>query len=141
MPIEATDTDLLWKQYALQVDLYKFYLDLAVKVNVFYYAITGSILACYFKGTTDSVTRHGLLLPIAFSIGLGTLFSYGASQLLVVREEVFSIRDDLGLETAPEMMVLIVFLKVIGLVLLLSGLALTWFYVGAASWLASQPAA
>jgi len=33
------ERDLLWKQYALNVDLYKFYLELVVKVNAFYYAI------------------------------------------------------------------------------------------------------
>ena len=37
--------DLLWKQYELHVGLYKHYLELALKFNVFYYAATGAILS------------------------------------------------------------------------------------------------
>jgi hypothetical protein len=39
--------ELLWRQYALSVDLYKFYMDLVVKFNVFYYAVTGAILSFF----------------------------------------------------------------------------------------------
>ena len=42
-----SDPEMLWRQYSLHVDLYKFYLDLAIKINVFYYAVTGAILAYY----------------------------------------------------------------------------------------------
>lgn len=45
----SPNDEILWKQYALHVDLYKFYLDLGVKVNAFYYAVTGSILTYYFQ--------------------------------------------------------------------------------------------
>jgi hypothetical protein len=123
---DAAAGELLWKQYALHVDLYKFYLELSVKVNVFYYAITGSILAYYFQHASDGVARYGLFLPIAFSLAIGGVFFYGASQLKVVRQELFAIRDKLGLETAPEMMVLIVFLYAFGVILLCTGAGLVW---------------
>ena len=49
--------DLLWKQFALNVDVYKFYLDLVIKINVFHYAITGAIISYYFQHKTDGVAR------------------------------------------------------------------------------------
>lgn len=119
--------EVLWKQYALHVDLYKFYLDLGVKVNAFYYAVTGSILTYYFQNASNGVARYALLLPIAFSLALAGVFFYGASQLGIVRAELFRIRKKLGLETAPEMMVLIIFLRVFGAILFGTGFALAWF--------------
>jgi len=123
----SPNDEILWKQYALHVDLYKFYLDLGVKVNAFYYAVTGSILTYYFQNASNGVARYALLLPIAFSITLAGVFFYGASQLGVVRTELFRIREKLGLETAPEMMVLIIFLRVFGGILFGTGLVLGWF--------------
>lgn len=125
----SPDPEILWKQYALHVDLYKFYLDISVKVNAFYYAVTGSILAYHFQNASNHFARLALLLPIAFSFAIGMVFLYGASQLGVVRRELFSIRDRLGLDTAPEMMVLIVFLSVFGFIALGTGGALLWFIV------------
>lgn len=119
--------ELLWKQYALHVDLYKFYLDLTIKVNVFYYAVTGAILSYYFKGASDGVARYALVLPIVMSFGLGGIFLYGSTLLTVVRTEVFDIRDKLGLETAPEFMLLTVVLGVMGLIMFLVGVALLWY--------------
>ncbi len=119
--------DLLWNQYALHVDLYKFYLDLAIKLNVFYYAVTGAILSYYFQGASDGVARYALVLPIVMSFGLGGIFWYGSTLLPVVRKEVFNIRDKLGLETAPEFRVLTVFLCLMGLIMFLVGVALLWY--------------
>jgi len=122
------ERDLLWKQYALNVDLYKFYLDLVVKVNAFYYAITGAILAYYFQHSTERLSRFAVLLPILFSLALSAIFIYGSFLLRVVRTELFKIRDALGLETAPEIMVLIVFLRVFSGILILTGIALVWLF-------------
>jgi len=127
----APDGELLWKQYALHVDLYKFYLDLVVKVNVFYYAVTGAILTYYFQHASDDITRFALLLPIVFSLTIGGIFFYGAKLLRVTREELFAIRDKLALETAPEIGVLAVFLRSFGTIMILTGLGLgVFFFIG-----------
>jgi hypothetical protein len=39
--------ELKWRQYALLVDLYKFYLELFLKFNIFFYAVTGAIMSVY----------------------------------------------------------------------------------------------
>lgn len=133
----APDRDLLWKQYALHVDLYKFYLDLAVKVYVFYYAITGSILTYYFQSSATGpassssmhdLSRFSLLLPIGFSIAIGGLFFYGAKLLRVIRKELFAIRDKLSFATAPEIVVLVAFLRTFGAIMILTGLSLGWLF-------------
>lgn len=131
--LDASEREILWRQYALHVDLYKFYLDLSVKINVFYYAVTGAIVAYYFQHRTDGVTRYALLLPIAFSFALGGLFFYGAGLLGVTRDELFSIRDRLGLGTAPELKVLAVFLRLFGAILLITGLGLLLYFLLMAS--------
>ena len=127
-PGHGLDREVLWKQYALHVDLYKFYLDLAIKVNVFYYAITGAILTYYFQHSTDGVARFALLLPIAFSLAIGGMFFYGATLLGVVRRELFAIRDALGLSVAPDIRVLTVFLYAFGTILIATGVTLGWFF-------------
>jgi hypothetical protein len=103
-------------------------LDISVKVNAFYYAVTGSILAYHFQNASNHLAKFALLLPIAFSFAIALVFLYGASQLRIVRQELFSIRDRLGLDTAPEMMVLILFLSVFGFIALGTGGSLAWFF-------------
>ena len=126
-PIALSDkqVDLLWKQFELNVDLYKFYLDMAIKINVFYYAITGGILSYYFQHSTNGIAKYALLLPVLFSLGLGGMFVYGSFLLNVVRRELFDIRDKLGLDTAPELMVLIVFLRITATIVLAVGIVLS----------------
>ena len=48
------DKDILWKQFSLYVDLYKFYMDITMKVNLFYYGITGAILSFLVIHVTTS---------------------------------------------------------------------------------------
>jgi hypothetical protein len=122
------DHETLWKQYALNVDLYKFYLDLVVKVNAYYYAVTGAILTYYFQHPSNTLSRYALLLPIAFSLAISMIFFYGGQLMGVVREELFAIRDQLELQSAPEMRVLVVFLRVFGAILLITGVALGVFF-------------
>jgi hypothetical protein len=48
-PSPAPSAEILWKQYELQVGLYKEYLNLLLRFNVFYYAATGAMLSYYFS--------------------------------------------------------------------------------------------
>jgi len=65
------DRELLWHQYQMNVDLYKGYLDLVVKINVFYYDITGAIVSFYFSNASEPLIKWSLLLPLLMSIALG----------------------------------------------------------------------
>jgi ABC-type antimicrobial peptide transport system permease subunit len=122
--------ETLLKQYQTHVDLYKHYLELSLKVNIFYYAVTGAILSFYFtKAHDNDITRYSLLLPFLMSVLFAIIFIYSSIIINVTRIEVFQIRDWLGLRTAPEFNVLKYFLRAsaalfilvaIGLIMLLT---------------------
>lgn len=105
-------SDMLWNQYELHVELYKQYLDLLLKFNAFYYAATGAILSYYFSKPELPWMRYSLLFPVLMSAGFATLFAYGACQSEATRLDIFKIRDELGLYSAPEYRVLKIFLFV-----------------------------
>lgn len=119
------DRELLWRQYQLNVDLYKGYLELVIKMNVFYYAVTGAILSFYFSNQND-LTKLSLVLPLLMSVALGTFFVIGAWLARVPREETFKIRDALGLIAAPEIGVLILLLWIFAVMMFGVGGGLVW---------------
>lgn len=127
MSKDRSEFENLWRQYTLLVDLYKFYWEIAIKINTFYYAVTGAIVAYYFQNTKNGFSWMGLLLPIFFSLAIGVISFYGATLLGIIRTDVFEIRNSLNLETAPEMQVLVVFLRVSGLIAIFTGIVLGFF--------------
>ena len=68
--------DVLLKQYELHMELYKQYLELVLKFNIFYYAVTGAVLSFYFTNNADvGAPRYLLLLfPMLMSLGFGVFF-------------------------------------------------------------------
>jgi hypothetical protein len=109
---DLSGSELLWRQYNLHVDLYKFYLDIALKMNVFFYLITGGILSFYLANSNERLLKYSFLLPIILSIAFGVVFIYGSILMSVIREDIFRIRDRLNLEAAPDVRVLSVILRV-----------------------------
>jgi len=124
---EPTQKEILWRQYKLHVDLYKFYLDIVIKLNVLFYGITGGIITYYFTNSDNELARFALLLPIIMSLALGVLFFYGATLMRVVRIDLFKLRDQLALETAPDLHVLIVGMNVFGIIFIIIAMTLLFF--------------
>jgi phage tail protein X len=124
MPDVQPDRETLWKQYALHVDLYKFYCDAVVKITVFYYAITGAIISFYFTRTEVGLAKWGLVLPSALSVGLAVLFVYGTRLLVITRNDVFAIRNQLGLKVAADFGVFGLLLYLFAGILFLTGASL-----------------
>jgi hypothetical protein len=110
------ERELLWRQYSQNVDLYKFYMELAIKFNAFYYAITGAIFSFYFANSAIPNIKYSLTLPLVMSVGFTAAFVYGAIIMRVLRDEVFAIRDSLKLIAAPDIGVLSIFLYIFSLV-------------------------
>jgi hypothetical protein len=76
--------DRLWKQYGVLTDLYKYYLDIAWKAAVWYYATTGVVLAYYFdnyNAEEDSPLPFLLLFVGIMSLGFAYLAWRGARNL------------------------------------------------------------
>ncbi len=123
------DKDTLWKQYSLYVDLYKFYMELTVKINLFYYGITGAILSFYFTHPTTPFVTLALGLPILMSVVLAAIFFYGASLMPILRHDLFDLRDKLGLSAAPDLGILTIVLRAFASLLLVVAVILTLFLV------------
>jgi hypothetical protein len=73
-----SDDNLLWRQYALFVDLYRYYIDLVWKVSIWFYTATGASLAYFFAHYNSG--NHGylpllLLFLGAMGIGVARIFS------------------------------------------------------------------
>jgi hypothetical protein len=115
---------LQWREYEVQIDLYKYYMDMCLKVNAFFYVIAGGILSFYFLNYTRPFVRYSLLLPILISFVLGGVFFYGASKwervVRMIREGV----NGLELVKAPDIQILYILLRVSGIIFFVVGIAM-----------------
>jgi len=120
--------ELLWRQYQLQIDLYKFYFELTVKFTAFYFAVTGAILSFYFSKIDVGLIRFSLDFPILMSVGFGGIYLFGARLLGVTRQDIFDLRDTLDLDVAPDAAVLTVFLLVNAILMIIVALVLAYLF-------------
>ena len=118
--------DLTWKSYEMDMDLYKFYLDMALKMAVFVFAITGGIVSYYVANAASQPwTRVSLALPLLMNVTFGLIYWRGIwrSQSLVEgnrnRANKLGI-PTLDLESLPWL------LKVLTLLFLLVSLSLSF---------------
>ena len=70
MPLDEQERQ--WRQYALLTEVTKHALELLVKANIFYYAVTGAILS-FFVSRTDP-TRLSLRLLLVLPLIMGLCF-------------------------------------------------------------------
>ena len=93
------ERQLLWNRYAMHVEAYHKYLDIVVKLNLFYYGITGAILSFYFtKASGNQYIEYSLLLPIFFSLGLCLLFSFALKALGVTKIDMINLAHQLKMK-------------------------------------------
>ena len=129
MPNGQQDRDFLWREFELHVSLYRHYLDLILRFNIFYYAITGAILSFVLTRKGVSFARHALLFPVLMSFVYGLFFGYAAILSRITRDRVFQITGLLGLRVGPELHVLTVLLWISGILFLLiaASLGVLWW--------------
>lgn len=118
-----------WKDYEMSVDLHKSYLDFAIKLNLFYYAITGAILSFHFSKESPTVSIFGLFLPILMSLALGVFFLYSAKLAKNLRASIKQRAEILGLHVYPEGIVLVALCYIFGTVMILNGVALGMYLI------------
>jgi len=121
---QLPESELLWREYQLSVDLYKSYLDIVVKVVVGYYAVTGGILSFYFSSKKPAVARWALVLPCLVSVALAWIFLWGASLWEITRNDAFKIARKLGLMSAFELSALQMFLRGSAVLLIITGVGM-----------------
>ena len=96
--------DIRWRQYDRLITLYREYLDLVLRLNMFFYAITGALVSYTLKDSSgDDVARWALWLPILMAVALAVVFVYGACLPPMLRLHVFRLRDELALGVAPDL--------------------------------------
>lgn len=93
------DKQLLWNRYSLHIDLYQKYLEVAIKLNLFYYGITGAIMSFYFtQKANNSTTELVLVLPILFSAALFIFFLFASRSYAVSKTDIENLVDRLGMD-------------------------------------------
>ena len=125
---DPSKKEILWRQYNLHTDLYKFYLKLGLKANIYYYGITGAIVTYYLMHKNNDYIRYSLLLPVILWFLLILIFVYGAIMMKYPRKEIFDIRDELELSSAPELQVLSIFLCFFSFALLIVSISITFMF-------------
>jgi len=113
-----------WKDFEMSIELHKYNLDFIMKLNMFYYAITGAILSFHFTKESPSVSIMGLLLPIVLSLTLGGFLLYGAKLAMNLRTNIRERGKALGLKSYPEGIVLVLTCIIFGSIMVLVGLIL-----------------
>ena len=123
--------ELKWNDFKQSVELHRSYLELAIKLNMFYYAITGAILSFYFTHTEVPMAKYALGLPILLSIALAILFIWSARLAAGLRTYIRDTAAELGLKAYPEGIVLVLICWIFGIVLALVSVGLICFFVAA----------
>lgn len=106
------EDNLLWRQYNVYTDLFKFYVNTTWQVVTWFYAITGAILVYYFDhAPKNSYLRYALVLPAVLSFGFSQIFALGSRQNKDLVNWLDYIRSQLNLPGRPHVEVLNVFLE------------------------------
>src|SRR5438093_1162940 len=69
IPASASAVETEWREYQLLVEVYKFYLDLAVKFVAAYFAICGAIVTLVLANfSADRIVANALWVPFLMSL-------------------------------------------------------------------------
>jgi hypothetical protein len=92
------ERQLLWNRYSLHIEMYQKYLDAVLKLNLFYYGITGAIVSFYFSNNSNGLTTEfALLLPILVSVLLIIFLISGAISYQIVKQDILFLVNELEL--------------------------------------------
>src|SRR5665213_182159 len=98
--------DFIWKNYELHVNLLTTYLELVLKFNIFYYAVTGGLLSYYFAKENMPLMQYALVFPVVMSLLFAIFFWYAAKRSALSRQLVDELGHALGFKIIPEYHVL-----------------------------------
>ena len=123
------DKDVLIEHYKINADLYKNYLDLLIKFNISFYAITGAILSFYFYKPEIGVIKYSLLFPFFMSFIFGCFFIYASKLVKFSSDDIGKTCNALGLDTFPEFSVLSVLLKLFAAIFFFTSIFLLLLFI------------
>jgi hypothetical protein len=99
---DPSQREIQWRQYALHVDIYKFHVDSTIKVNGFVFLVTGGVMGYVLNGSKSipAIAKLALVLPVLLSTGLALVMGVAAIYVQKRKEEVETLRKELGLSSA-----------------------------------------
>ena len=93
------DSDTLWERYKHEVELHRGYLDLVIKINIFYYAITGAVISFYFLHFKDEpLLIYALILPFVMSVAFAIFFYRSAMAADISQRYIEKITEEMKLD-------------------------------------------
>ena len=99
--------ELLWRQYSLHYDVYKFHLDISVKYTSLLFAITGALLGYYFKELQGQPGAKWVLFPgVVVNLCMGVGCFVGGYMVGRRKQEVDVIAKRFGFSSPPNMSLL-----------------------------------
>jgi len=128
---EISENNVLWRQYVLLVDLYRYYIDMIWKVSIWFYTATGLSLA--YLVTHLSSTNHGylpllLLFLGAMAIGISRIYIRVLPRMTQMEEWLEYIAISLRLPGRPHVDFMRWFCRFISGALLLIAASCFGFY-------------
>ena len=94
---ENANATLRW-EIDKDIDLYKFYLDLSVKVVAFLMATTGALTSYYFSQPASPLFALSLLFPALMNAGFAVLFGFSIERAREIQKDHVATSQKLGVE-------------------------------------------
>ncbi len=105
--------EIVFEHYKIHIDLYKHYLELLIKFNLF-----------YFANKTIIFIQFVLLFPFIMSLIFSGFFFYASVKAKNSREEIVDIALALDLKVFPEFNILVILLKLFSILFILISILL-----------------
>jgi hypothetical protein len=83
------------QKYASHYERYNFYMEISLKVIVFFFVVTGTVLGFYLSNSSKDYIKISLLLPMLLGVVWGSVFLYGAYLWLKARCGVLELENEL----------------------------------------------
>jgi hypothetical protein len=105
--------DINLDTYKTFVDIFKGYLDTALTANIWFFGLTGAILANYLSHRDERpYLKFSLIVPFIFGVALSWLSYRGIAQASDLEGKVLEIASELKITGAPPVDILRGFLQV-----------------------------
>ncbi len=100
-----------WARYQHEVDLHRSYLDLVIKINAFYYAVTGAIVSFYFLHIDkEPLLKFSLILPLIMTIALAVFYFRAANAADISQKNIELLTKNLDFEVGSVVAAVLAFL-------------------------------
>lgn len=124
---------LNWNRYALHIDLYKFYFELIIKLNIFYYGITGAILSFYLsKNVNNTQLEYVLFLPVFFGLCIAVLCIFGDKSLEHSKSDINDLALKMDFDILIETSSLNYLMRISAFFVGVTSLVVTWMFFNTA---------